>query len=299
MALRSFFFGLLGLAISAGLIYFAKPIAKALLSNFGIETEETRPYAATVIKATGNAYYKPFGRGMFAKLNTDHRLNLKDEIKTERDSRIHLKFKSGYEIEVLEESQAILDIWSSQGSNKPRYISFVRGDYRLLQKGEPGRLYIVKGSEVFAPSRPPVKNKKSFKIDPSTVSKPNNKEVDKLPDSAPADKTTTMPNKMPDKLASKGSETLSSAYIESVFLSRSQLFRRCQLTSVRDNKAATGNMLFSLVIEPNGRVNSVKLLQKNLNNTSLESCVSSVIERTKFKPFSGTAISLSYPLNFQ
>ena len=46
--------------------------------------------------------------------------------------------------------------------------------------------------------------------------------------------------------------TLSSAYIESVFVDRAPLFRRCQLTSLRDNMSAEGDMVFSLEILPTG-----------------------------------------------
>lgn len=125
------------------------------------------------------------------------------------------------------------------------------------------------------------------------------KNVESLPDTANAPNNVESTKQLPAKLNAKGSETLSSAYIESQLMQRSALFRRCQLTSLRDNKLANGNMLFSFVIKNNGRVDKVKLLQNAINNKDLESCVTSVIERTKFKSFNGKAISLSYPLNFQ
>ena len=300
MAWRTLSLGLAGLAASAVLIYFAKPIAVLLLSSFGIEDVDTRPQVAEVVSTSGRTFMRKAGNGSFSDLDGDMPLYQRDEVKTEKASRIHLKFPSGYEIEILEESQAILDIWSAQNDRRPYYISFLRGDYRILQTGQLGELYVVLDDEVFTPENRPSNSDKGFQIstEVQTPTTKTEKATDTLPDTVTADpknyKTAT-----PDKLKNQGTETLSSAYIESIFMSRSALFRRCQLTSLRDNKMAIGNMLFSMVIKPNGRVRDVKVVQNNLNNNSLESCVSSVIERTKFKAFSGAAISLSYPLNFQ
>ena len=88
-------------------------------------------------------------------------------------------------------------------------------------------------------------------------------------------------------------------WIEKVLASRDELFRRCRLTSLRDQQTDTGNLIYTFMIESSGKVTDVKLLQSDIANQKLQSCIASVIERTRFRSFSGPSIHLSYPIRFE
>lgn len=64
--------------------------------------------------------------------------------------------------------------------------------------------------------------------------------------------------------------------------------------------SATGAVTLAFLIQNNGKVSDAKLVRSDFSDTTLNNCVTEVIERTRFKPFKGSAIPvLEFPVTLQ
>jgi hypothetical protein len=288
----------IGVLLSFCLIYFARPISEWLVDRFSRGPRLEQESIAEVVEFDGLSFFRTSDGVRFLPIKTKLKLGRKDELKTERNGRIHLKMPSGYEIELLPESQLILDLWSPKGG--PEYFSLTRGRFRLLRGGKPGQLYILQDSKAYLPEDAPSQTGKPLPIyvlQPSTIDKSAH---------APSPTPEPLPTpsnrvgaKMPDKRAPEEDETLTSAYIETILGSQAPLFRRCQLSSLRDGSPSVGNLTIAFGIDRDGKTSGVRAITSNLNNKELETCATDVIERTRFKAYSGRLVQLSYPIEFR
>ncbi len=317
---------LAGTLASFFLIYYARDISKWIVGTIWqtpLAEQSQGPTARPLMSLTsieGSVYFRESLLVEFEPLrpsNLPLPLVAQNQIKTERGGQAILQTPSGYSIEINPESQVMVEQRRSVREPNPAQVYVMRGSWSLKKRGKSGTLYIVEDRKTILPEQATAAQKtrprSNFVIDPTgdraAQLNQDSVEVTALP---PAPKKSAMDSptppvnankkgaKMPPKKAAAGpADTLTNQYIEQVFSARSQLFRRCQLTSIRDGKLASGSYLFSLVIKPDGLVGPVRTLQTDITNKPLEVCLISVIERTRFKAFKGDAISISYPLNFQ
>lgn len=66
----------------------------------------------------------------------------------------------------------------------------------------------------------------------------------------------------------------------------------------RKNSGLKGRIVFQLIIEPSGKVSSVKIISSELNSPELEARILARIKLFTFAPAAGEAITISYPVEF-
>lgn len=91
--------------------------------------------------------------------------------------------------------------------------------------------------------------------------------------------------------------------------SQTHLFQRCYLTHLhrkdQEAKSATGHtqggrVIVSFTIQNSGKVTGVKTLQSDFKDNVLQNCVTEVIERSRFKSFSGQAVFIQeFPIDLR
>lgn len=291
-----------------GLLIFAKPVSQILVASIWPQKLTIEKPIGQIKDIKGAAELLTPTSFIGRRLNSeDIILRHRDRITTLDGSSLIVVFDNAYELRIEPNTEVIFESWNTDAQLSPIYVSILSGDYSLLEAGRLGSVYIIQNKKLFAPElRPKLDPVKTIVTD---LTAPNAdpqsliaKEAEALPEtpekSSPANSDINenlVGKAMPNK---KNSTSLETQYIEDVLAARHTLFRRCRLTSLRDQKQITGNLLYTFIIQGNGNVQNVRLLQTDINNSGLQSCVASVIERTKFKSFGGDSISLSYPIHF-
>lgn len=297
---------LLSLSV-VGLLIYAKPISYLIVSQLWPEEQlieaplgKATNIVGRVSRQSSQAYLGE------AITNKNSVIRHRDRIIVGSNSKINFQLDNGYELELGENSEALFESWGDSRNNQVVYLTLLSGDYSLINSGKRGSLFIIKNKNIFAPEYRP-KEKTTAVIQTPEAKSTDRKVLETNKKAVSKTDLPEQPEKQPENINKTGmgmpqkryQESLDTQYIERILASRDQLFRRCRLTSLRDKKNNTGNLLYTFVIQPTGQVRSVRLLQSDVQNISLQNCVASVIERTKFKTFKGEDISLSYPIRFE
>lgn len=262
--------------LSALLIFYSRDLSKFIVGLF-IPLQTPDKISQFVLAKTGDP----------KEVRELHHL---DQIKAPPDKPIRLIFTSGWVLDLKENSSAIVELYRPQEVNSPALLSLITGEYSLVTPGPPGQLFIMQDKKIYSPQNIPIQQTREIDI---------NGQLPLQPIASPVG-AIGKANKLPDKITNQdNSETLSNNYIEQVLVGQSNLLRNCQLNSVRDKKPAFGMLTLTFTINPDGKINNIKLLQDKIKNPQLTKCTIEVIERTHFKPFSGPAISLNYPLEYK
>lgn len=308
-------------AISAAilLIVYSLPIAEFFVGLF-FEKPVDPIVIAEVEDRKGSLSIRRSGESIFVSAQPPIFIYHWDQLKLEKGGSATIKFLSGWRIVLNENTLAVFELYRPKSPDSPALLTLSRGHYSLIENGAPGQLFISQDKKLFIPQTKPVANMRAIRISPSHTAmqpvEPLAAEAEALTSGTQAPLTpgtqadvkppppktlasALKPGKLPDKLPAGDEETLSSAYIEQVLSSQATPLRNCQQNTLRDDKPAEGSMLLSLTISPTGRIEQVKILQDQIQNSQLSNCVVSVIERARFKAFTGLPISLTYPLEFK
>lgn len=299
--------GILILATFIGataLVYYSKPISEWIVSFVAPQIQSQRPYVGKLDNLKGSVFIRSAGHFRYseAELNEDGFTELlhQDLIKIERSGEAQLKIDSGYSLFLRGEALASIEYFNPQEKKtSPVYLTIQRGDFFLVEEGVPGTLYIIKDKRIFAPTaQEHLRTSTGHTLEADTIYESQSSEPEPQPLSE-AEAPRQVPIKLPEKLPTGAEKTLTNEYIEEVFQSRINDFRRCQINSFRDGQETNVFYIFSVTIAPSGQAQKVHTLQSSKTNEMLESCVISVIERLEFQPFEGLPITLSYPLSFE
>lgn len=210
---------------------------------------------------------------------------------------------TGWQIELLENTKAIVELYRPEQVDSPALISILSGQYKLVTAGQPGRLFVMQDKKIFSPQVAQKEESRTIELkaplaaQTETVSElTEDVRVQEKPMKLSKHNKTPLPDKVPSQ---DSGETLSNSYIEQVLIGQANSLRNCQLNSVRDNKPSQGTLIFSFTILPSGKIDGLKVAKDQLQNPQLASCAVSVLDRTQFKAFSGAPIQLSYPIEFR
>lgn len=78
------------------------------------------------------------------------------------------------------------------------------------------------------------------------------------------------------------------------------LLKRCYENYLRKNPMATGNLVVEFTLKNSGRVSSSRIKDSSFfKDESFKNCVQDVFTRIKTTPFSGDAILVTYPIEFE
>lgn len=305
MSLRFFAYAALTVLVAFLLLFFSKPIAIWIVESISPAPKSKGAPVGQISEVVGNVYIRQSHATHTKPVEDDLPLELyqHDALLVGTGSLARLIFSGGAEINLLEDSEILVEFFNAKDAMSPVYVTLRRGDLEIKKAGLPGRLFIVKDKRVLSlpewetgkdiPSNlvNVAPEEQAVKVESDAGGKPEPKEAVKA--SGESAESTAPVVKMGNE------QTLSSAYIEKTLAEKSGHFRRCQSNAIRDKLPAFGQMLYSIRIDPNGKIGNVRQLSSSVNNIHLTSCITEVIERTTFRAFNGKAITISYPIDFQ
>lgn len=181
------------------------------------------------------------------------------------------------------------------------------GRFRLFQQGREVALdrAIVNAPNIVTPvKRAPISG---LTVTATVANEIANETEDALPDAATATGKAT-----PDPAAS--TDVLTNEDIVRQLRGQTGFFQRCYLAyinRVRGDKASVeggftaqaptaGTVGVSFKVQPNGRVSDAKLTRSDFKDEILHRCVIEVVERARFKPFTGETVPvLEFPIRLQ
>lgn len=259
------------------------------------------PVVAKVTRAEGPVSVLHRGKLAAETGLTGQPLHHRDRVVVDRRGVLSLSFDSGYEIEILPQSEFVIELWSETHSSSPIYINMVQGDYRVISNGILGQLYMVMNRQIFVPSRRPKTPPLPLVISQTTGSPSSDVKTETSPEPEPIKGSFVEDLATEDQIKDVPAtlDTLSDKYISEVIAAQREAFSRCQANAVRDNRNAKGNLLFGVTIDPRGVIEDVKVLQSDIDNPELVECARMVFTRARFPSFSGPPIKRSFPLNYE
>lgn len=277
------------------IIMFHSQIVDLLDEAFG--PKDPRPTIATMESYEGNVNYKKPKTLRYRKVKNAIGLRDQDTLVTDENSRAILAFEGGYRLEV--EPNSIVIIEEPQiGEDGTFRVTFLRGDYRVLDVGNVGRLLVAKDKNIEdaagrpAPEKPIlVSMKEPEKAPPPPPPKPIRSEV--------VEELKKEIKKTAPVVPAKKRETLPDDYIASIVKRQTPFFNRCYAEHLRLNPNAKGRINLSFTITPGGQVSSVRMLGSTLKDPRLEQCTMAVVERARFRTYEGDPIVVNYPINFE
>lgn len=294
------------------LLFYSRDISKFIVGPFLPQQQDK---TSTIVVATVATIAKDTSSATDATAEKDNQnqendlkkvreLHHLDEISTPSDKPLRLIFTSGWVIDLKENSSAIVELYRPGETDSPALLSLITGEYALVTPGPLGQLFIMSDKKIYSPQNAPPQQVRTIEItEPGATVKSSVEATVQSTIELPVNGVSAhgrVASKLPDKIINQdNTETLSNNYIEQVLAGQSNSLRNCQLNSVRDRMPARGKLILTFTINPDGKIAGVKILQDKIKNKQLAKCVVAVIERTNFKPYTGAAISLSYPLEFK
>lgn len=272
---------------------------------------DTRPVIANVENYSGKVLYKLPEQLVYKKAKQGMPLKSFDTLTTDTDGTAKVRFKEGLLLEV--EPNSVLVIEKPEvGSSGVLQITFLRGQYRVIEAGKTGAFVIQRENVVEDPSArkapsepmrialkpsapvpipsptptPTIAMKPSPTPTPVVVAKETLEDVKIKPKVKP--KVTPIPDQ----------EVLPDDYIINTVKGQKAMFQRCYISHLRLNPNTSGRINLTFVIDPDGRVSSVRVLKSTIPDPKLQQCVMAVIERIKFRSYTGNPTRINYPIDF-
>lgn len=279
---------LLGLFI----IIFHEPVTE--LTEDIVAPKDPRPVIATLDEYEGDVNYKLPKTLVYKRVRDNMGFRDQDTVVTASDGKAIISFTSGFRLEVTPNSVVVIE-QPEVGTDGAIRLTFLRGDYRVLNSGAAGSLLLSKDDMVQDPAgRAPLKEPMLVSLKPS---KPEIAPPEKIKTEVIEELKKTV--EKPKAEAKKPRETLPDEYIAQVIKKQTPFFNRCYAEHLRLNPNARGRINLTFTIIQSGMVSSVRLLGSTLKDPRLEQCTMSVVERARFRKFDGDPIIVNYPINFE
>lgn len=262
-----------------------------------VAPNDPRPIIATLDESEGQVNYKLPKTLVYKKVKPELGLRNQDTLVTGADGKAVVSFTSGFKLEVAPNSVIVIE-QPQAGEDGAIRVTFLRGDFKVLNTGTSGKLVLSKDNVVQdAAGRAPPKT-------PVLVSLKPTPKVEPLPPPQQTIKTEVIEEikkvvEKPKAAPKKPRETLPDEYIAKVIKEQTRFFTRCYAEHLRLNPNAKGRINLTFTIIPTGAVSSVRLLSSSLKDPRLEQCTMSAVERTRFRKFDGDPIIINYPINFE
>lgn len=277
------------------LLVFHEPIIEFLNDVFG--PKDPRPVVAKIETFSGEVDFKKPKTLSYRKVRAGTELRIQDTIVTGNDSTTIIAFNTGFRLEVDQNSIIIIE-QPEAGESGELKITFLRGNFKVLDKGQAGSLILSKDNILQDPSGT-VAKPLTIAAKPKLIAKPSPPPIPSpVIKSEVIEEIKTVAKPTP-KPTPKAKETLPQDYIDQVIKKQTPFFNRCYSEHLRLNPNARGRISLSFTIMPNGSVENVRVLGSTLKDPKLERCTVSVIERIRFRKFDGDPSIYSYPLNFE
>jgi len=285
------------------LVICAEPISRWVASN---RAEHNGQLIGTIIQVEGSV--RRIHRGnvdlLPTPIATPIELRDGDRVQTSLESRSAVLLNSQDELEIPPGSAVDFQLWNSRDPNSPIYINSSLGGLISRKPGVKGKAYVVKDGRLSFPGQKPAEKPlaltvlRNAPLDLHLADTKNNEagQGDFANDNSAAGGDDTA---APALAAGVDPDTLSNEYIDETILEHQGQLQKCWLTRLKDSPALKGEIVVQFEISRRGKVKEIRVADATLQDDVLQKCVMSVIERIQFRPFKGSEISLSYPINFE
>jgi len=259
------------LVVGAALVLFHQPIIQMIESIS--QPRDSRPSVGSIEDIAGDTDIR-----MPDSLNPEpakkgQAVRHQDTITTGNGARAIVRLKGGLAIELEPETSLVFELIDHT------LITVQRGNFKIIEKGSVGHeVVILKDGVLQDPEGRTIPAANLLKADAG--------------DAEP--EASTAPTPPPDD-----GSTLSDAYISSVVQSKKGFMNRCYAQALRNNPGLSGQIHLTFSIAPNGDVSSLKVLKSTINDGDLQKCVLSVLERARFRSFTGDPVVVNYPIYFE
>lgn len=222
-----------------------------------------------------------------------------DQIQTSASSKAAVNLNSQDEFEIGQGAAVQFQLWNPKDANSAIYVEPLLGTLELRRAGVRGKAYVVKEGRLYLPGQTPEQKAMALTVlrnaplDLHLAGTPAAATPEFEADAAPNDENIVMPPNGADP------ETLSNEYIDEMIVAHQAQLQKCWLSRLKDTPGAKGQIVVQFEISKRGKVKEVRIADSTLKDEVLQKCVMSVIERIPFRPYKGTEISLSYPINFE
>jgi TonB family protein len=218
-----------------------------------------------------------------------------DRVQTSANSKAEIVLNSQDEMELGPSSAVEFQLWNPKDSGSPIYMNSMLGTLTAQKPGVRGKAYLVKEGRLYLPGQKPLEKAMALTVlrnapldlHLAQSERPSDFEVDTEEQATPPAGLLAEP------------ETLSNEYIDETILGHQSLLQKCWLTRLKDAPTLKGQIVVQFEISRRGKVKEMRVADSSLNDEVLQKCVMSVIERIAFRPYKGSEISLSYPINFE
>lgn len=252
-----------------------------LLSYFYFKSPtSSHSLLARIVSHEGQVRLKRAGEPGTQSLESQTELREQDGVVTDINSKIVLEMGVGTQVEFGPETRLVIE--SHPQSPEIAVIQLQRGTFQVLKSGAPGRVLISQNEGIFDLAGRPIQSSLAIKQEEVKVESPSPSEQE--------------PVSQPDM--TKSTETLSDEYIASIVRSQKSFFNRCFAEYLQKFPQGNGRINLTFTIQQNGDVSQVNLLSSTFKNERLQQCTMAVIERCRFRPFSGAPIVINYPISF-
>jgi len=227
-------------------------------------------------------------------LNSPLSIGNGDRLELSKNTTTVLILKSQDELKVSGDANLIFQLWDEHDPQSPVYVTVQQGKVELLKAGIRGRAYLVNEGRLYLPGQSAQSARNVLVLNRSEIDlnmSENQLEENPEKDSGAAENDAASTGPIP--------ETLSNEYIDDTIARRQVQMQKCWLTKVRENPAQKGRIVVQFEINRRGKVKDPKVIDTDLNDETLNSCITGVIERINFRSFKGAEISLSYPIQFE
>lgn len=219
-----------------------------------------------------------------------------DLLVTGPNSSVLVKFPSGYELQVGENSQFLFETWGGDASS-PTYIHLISGSYDMRRAGQRGQVLIQHDRKLIYPEGQVSSTPYALIIASTKFELAEGQGTDiEMDPGSPSEEIQPAP--VEQENTGELPQTLSNEEIDQVLAGHRLQFERCQTNALRENRSASGKILVGITISNNGKMQEVRAINSELDNPSFQNCILSVFERTSFRAFKGPSITRSYPLIF-
>jgi TonB family protein len=285
------------------LVVCAEPISKWVAAN---RAEHNGQVIGTIIQVEGSVRRVHSGNVelLASPVTTPVELRDGDRIQTSLESRGAVLLNSQDEIEIPPGSAVDFQLWNPRDPNSPIYVNSSLGGLIPRKAGVKGKAYVVKDGRLYFPGQKPVEKPvaltvlRNAPLDLHLADSKNSEagQGDFTNDNSAAGGDDTA---APALTAGLDPDTLSNEYIDETILEHQGQLQKCWLTRLKDSPSLKGQVIVQFEISRRGKVKEIRVADATLQDDILQKCVMSVIERIPFRPYKGSEISLSYPINFE
>lgn len=279
----------------------AEPVSKWLASS---HSGQGRRVLGKVVLTEGSVRHLHDGDSDLLPAPVSHPVDLSDgdRLQTGAKSRAVVSLASGDEFEIHADSAVEFQLWNPKDSNSPIYVTLLSGEPTLRTAGVRGKAYVVKDGRLYLPGQAPKHKPMALTVLRNAPLDLHLAETDETIPSEDQSGGTAGNEPVAEDTAAQpvaAPDTLSNEYIDETISGQQGLFSKCWLTHLKDAPKAKGQITVQFEITRHGKVRDARVADASLNDEPLKKCVVSVFERIQFRPYKGSEISLSYPINFE